>query len=99
MTGPRVCGKRDARGALACDRPAKHKGQHAASVDSERVYWGRPSGPSGTRRAARSPGSGLRRVEAYLTPEAAAAHDRLKAVLGSTKAALEWALTQAPAPR
>lgn len=59
----------------------------------------RPSGPSGTRRAARSPGSGLRRVEAYLSPEATAAHDRLKAQLGSTKAALEWALTMAPEPR
>lgn len=74
----------------------------AALVASGTLVWmpvRRPSGPSGTRRAARSPGSGLRRVEAYLSSEATAAHDRLKAQLGSTKAALEWALTMAPAPR
>ena len=54
------------------------------------------SGPSGGATAARA--SGLRRVEAYLSPEADAARKRLVERLGSTRAALEWALTRAPSP-
>lgn len=97
MTAKRLCCAPDARSVLACDRAAKHKGQHAATVDGERFYWGRASGPSkphAKRRAA-----GLTRIDQYVGTEAAAGYERLKARLGSPKAALEWALTQAPEPR
>lgn len=95
MSAKRLCGAPDARSVLACDRAAKHTGQHAATVDGERFYWGRPSGPSGGASAARAAGSGLRRVEVQIGTEAQAALDKLAKRLGSAKAAIEWALVEA----
>jgi hypothetical protein len=97
-TKKRLCGAPDARSVLVCDRPTKHTGQHAATVDGERFYWGRASGPSGGASAARASTSGLLRVEAYLNEEASAALVRFRTKLGSNRAALEWALTHAPPP-
>ena len=56
------------------------------------------SGPSGGSSAARAPDSGLKRVEAYLRPEAADALARLMRhpELTSARAAIEWALTHTP---
>lgn len=55
---------------------------------------GGPSGPSRSRAALKA--AGLRYVESWVSPEASASFDRLKAHLGSGRAALEWALTHAP---
>lgn len=57
----------------------------------------RPSGR--TRTQAEREAKGLTRLPSvYLSPEAEAGRAILAARLGSTKAAIEWALTMAPMP-
>jgi len=97
MTTKRPCGAPDARSVVSCDRAAKHKGQHAATVDGERFYWGRASGPTKSHAAYKA--AGLRRVEAHLGTEASAALDALTKRLGSNKAAIEWALVASSSTR
>lgn len=54
------------------------------------------SGP--TKTHAERQAAGLRPIQVYLSLEASTALDALAGRLGSNRAAIEWALTQAPEP-
>jgi hypothetical protein len=99
VSDKRLCDTFDARDVFVCDRPVQHKGQHAATVNGKRVYWGRTSGPSKphVERLAR----GLRRVDVSLGPEAQESLSKLLAAgASSIREAIESALIQAAvAPR
>lgn len=78
------CGAPDARHVVACDRPAKHKGQHAwTDADGHTCRWGRESGPSRPHAARKA--DGRVRVDVYLDPTEAICLEALVRNSGASK--------------